>query len=151
MYSSNYTDLVGQWSSNYGRDKIGIYSSNYSEIVGQWSSNYGRDKIGIYSSNYSEIVGQWNSNYTYDKVGMYSSNYSDKIGIYGSNYSEKLTTVTSLIDKFSENDFSLVNNKIFPLKTLGYCSILVKNIQVTYAYINATTGLTHARWIPINN
>jgi hypothetical protein len=77
-----------------------------------------------------------------DKIGGWSSNYSDKVGVWGSNYTEKLTSATSLIDKFSANDFSLINNKIFPLQALGYYSILVRNRQATYSYINATTGLT---------
>jgi hypothetical protein len=31
MYSSNYSDKVGVWSSNYARDKVGIWGSNYIE------------------------------------------------------------------------------------------------------------------------
>jgi hypothetical protein len=86
MYSSNYSDKIGMWSSNYDYDKIGMYSSNYSDKIGMWSSNYARDKIGIFSSNYTELYGVWSSNYARDKIGIFSSNYTELYGGWSSNY-----------------------------------------------------------------
>ena len=84
--TSNYSDKVGGWGSNYAYDKVGVWSSNYSDRVGGWGSNYAYDKVGLWSSNYTDRVGGWGSNYAYDKVGMYSSNYTDRIGERSSNY-----------------------------------------------------------------
>jgi hypothetical protein len=100
----------------------------YGEVITAIRWEYG--VVIIYGINYTDLI------------GIYGSNYSDKIGKYTSNYVEKLTSVTSLIDKFSPNDFSLINNKIFPIQPLGYYSKIVRYTQATYSYINATTGLT---------
>ena len=57
MFEAIYTDSTS----------VGIYGSNYSDKVGQWSSNY-TDLQVKYTSNYSDKVGVWGSNYT-DLVG----------------------------------------------------------------------------------
>ena len=50
-----------------------IYSSNYSDKVGIFGSNY-TELNSVYSSNYADKVGIWGSNYT-DREISYTSNY----------------------------------------------------------------------------
>jgi len=50
-----------------------IYSSNYSDTVGIFGSNY-TELNSVYSSNYADKVGIWGSNYT-DREILYTSNY----------------------------------------------------------------------------
>lgn len=50
-----------------------IYSSNYSDKVGIFGSNY-TELNSVYSSNYANKVGIWGSNYT-DREISYTSNY----------------------------------------------------------------------------